>query len=187
MSESACSFKMQSHLDTFVAAAQQKRTLRAGYCSGPAVHPMRRIASVIRARITPISPDNTGISIYLSGPVQIRFDPEQMYSASTCKLLTDIEDLLTLRLGAFFAPQKTGLSGGSVPPLHGVTAPRPFNPLRTSTHPCRVNMFILATDYTDCAKWRADYAGHAKPNQRNLHRHLSRQSADPLSTHSCKH
>jgi hypothetical protein len=37
-----------------------------------------------------------------------------------------------LHLGAFFASQKTGLSGGSVPPLHGMTAPRPSNPLRTN-------------------------------------------------------
>jgi hypothetical protein len=44
-------------------------------------------------------------------------------------------------LGAFFAPQKTGLCGGSVPPLCGVTdghlrRPRPSNPLRTNRqHP----------------------------------------------------
>jgi hypothetical protein len=35
-------------------------------------------------------------------------------------------------LGAFFAPQKTRLCGGSAA---CAAAPRPFNPLRTSTHP----------------------------------------------------
>jgi hypothetical protein len=35
-------------------------------------------------------------------------------------------------LGAFFAPQKTGLSGGSAA---CAAAPRPSNPLRGSQHP----------------------------------------------------
>jgi hypothetical protein len=33
-------------------------------------------------------------------------------------------------MGAFFASQKTGLFGGSVRPLRGRTASRPYNPLR---------------------------------------------------------
>jgi hypothetical protein len=50
-------------------------------------------------------------------------------------------------LGAFFAAQKTGLCGGSVPP-HGLrpcaaTAPRPSNPLRVS-HPSGVSVFIYS-------------------------------------------
>jgi hypothetical protein len=45
-----------------------------------------------------------------------------------------------LHLGAFFAPQKTGLSGGSAACAADghLRWPRPFNPLRTSTHPLRV-------------------------------------------------
>jgi hypothetical protein len=61
---------------------------------------------------------------------------ENRYSASTYKESTDTGYISRLHLGAFFAPQKTGLCGGSVPPLHGVTAPRPSNPLRTNRqHP----------------------------------------------------
>jgi hypothetical protein len=58
------------------------------------------------------------------------------YSASTYKESTDTGYISRFHLGAFFAPQKTGLCGGSVPSLHGVTAPRPSNPLRTNRqHP----------------------------------------------------
>jgi hypothetical protein len=47
-------------------------------------------------------------------------------------------------LGAFFAPQKTGLSGGFVPPLCGVTAVRPSNPLRTNRPaPQEVNIILM--------------------------------------------
>jgi hypothetical protein len=41
--------------------------------------------------------------------------------------------------GAFFAPQKTGLSGGSAA---CAAAPRPSNPLRTSPHPFGESMFL---------------------------------------------
>jgi hypothetical protein len=60
------------------------------------------------------------------------------------------ESFSKIHLDAFFAPQKTGLSGGSAA-THGLrpcaaAAPRPYNPLRCST-PVGVSVFIIATDY----------------------------------------
>jgi hypothetical protein len=55
-----------------------------------------------------------------------------VYSASTQKELTDARGFSKPHLGAFFAPQKTGLFGGFAA---CAAAPRPFNPLRGSQYP----------------------------------------------------
>jgi hypothetical protein len=46
-------------------------------------------------------------------------------------------------LGAFFAPQKTGLCGGSVVTLRATTASRPSNPLRTNRLQNRIAVLLL--------------------------------------------
>jgi hypothetical protein len=61
------------------------------------------------------------------------------YSASPCKELTDIRDFSKPHLGAFPAAPETGLCGGSAA---CAAAPRPSNPLRTSTHP-RVDIISM--------------------------------------------